>query len=59
MSKKNHNYGATVNDEVHCIMPHRPPSDAAVKAATAKYVQQEKDGKLDTLRSVTPTHQRY
>jgi hypothetical protein len=41
--------------------PHggRPPSDAAVKAATEKYIQQEKDGKLKELPRVSPSHLRW
>lgn len=39
--------------------PHggRPPSDEAVKAATERYVAQEKAGELKDLPRKSPTHQ--
>lgn len=44
------------NDNYH-VPPHggRPPSDEAVRAATQRYIQQEKEGKLANLPSTDIT----
>ncbi len=49
-------YDAMVAD-LPDLRPHggRPPSDEAVRATTARYVEQERRGELRDLKEIAPT----